>query len=86
MEPVVLELNHATLGTAVPVYPDAGLFSPTLMKSFNELIECMHDLKVAAIMEDLDLYERTGHMTRLIEDVIRRAQCLAEADRIMASF
>jgi hypothetical protein len=86
MEPVVLELNHATLGTAVPVYPDAGPFSPTLMKSFNELIECMHDLKVAAIMEDLDLYERTGHMTRLIEDVIRRAQCLAEADRIMASF
>jgi hypothetical protein len=86
MEPVVLELNHATLGTAVPVYPDVDPFSPTLMKSFNELIECMHDLKVAAIMEDLDLYERTGHMTRLIEDVIRRAQCLAEADRIMASF
>jgi hypothetical protein len=86
MEPVVLELNHASLGNAVPVYPEADLFSPTLMKSFNELIECMHDLKVAAIMEDLDLYERTGHMTRLIEDVIRRAQCLAEADRIIATF
>jgi hypothetical protein len=86
MEPVVLELNPASLGNAVPVYPELDLISPPLMRSFNELIASMHDVKVVAIMDDLDLYERTGHMTRLIEDVIRRAQCLAEADRIMASF
>jgi hypothetical protein len=86
MEPVVLELNPATLADCVPVYPDMDPISPTLMRSFNELIACMHEVKVTAIMEDLDLYERTGHMTRLIEDVIRRAQCLAEADRIMESF
>jgi hypothetical protein len=86
MEPVVLELNRASLGNAVPVFPETDLFSPALMKSFNELMDCMHDVKVAAILEDLDLYERTGHMTRLIEDVIRRAQCLAEADRIIETF
>jgi hypothetical protein len=86
MEPVVLEVNPASLGDAVPVFPDVDPASPSLMRSFNELMTSMHDLKVAAIMEDLDLYERTGHMTRLIEDVIRRAQCLAEADRIMESF
>ena len=82
----MLEVNHACLGDAVPVFQDAGLMSPALMRSFNELVASMHDLKVVAIMEDLDLYERTGHMTRLIEDVIRRAQCLAEVDRIMESF
>lgn len=82
----MLEVNPVTLGDAVPVYPDADPISPTLMRSFNELIACMHEVKVTAIMEDLDLYERTGHMTRLIEDVIRRAQCLAEADRIIESF
>ena len=86
MEPVVLEFNPSAFGNAVPVHPEAELMSPALMRSFNELIACMHDVKVAAIMDDLDLYERTGHMTRLIEDVIRRAQCLAEADRIMESF
>jgi hypothetical protein len=86
MEPVVLEVNPASLGDAVPVFPDVDPLSPTLMRSFDELMTSMHDLKVAAIMEDLDLYERTGHITRLIEDVIRRARCLAEADRIMESF
>ena len=86
MEPVVLEVNPASLGNAVPVFLDVEPLSPTLMRSFNELIACMHEVKVAAIMEDLDLYERTGHMTRLIEDVIRRAQCLAEADRIIETF
>lgn len=86
MEPVVLEVNPASLGNAVPVYAGVDPFSPFLMNSFNELIACMHDLKVTAIMEDLALYERTGHMTRLIEDVIRRAQCLAEADRIIETF
>ena len=82
----MLELNPSSFGDAVPVFSDPDLISPTLMRSFNELMTSMHDVKVAAIMEDLDLYERTGHMTRLIEDVIRRAQCLAEADRIMATF
>jgi hypothetical protein len=86
MEPVVLELNHASLGTAVPVVPDTGPFSPTLMRSFNELLTCMHEVKVAAILEDLDVYERTGRMSWLIEDVIRRAKCLAEADRIIENF
>jgi hypothetical protein len=86
MEPVVLELNHTSLRTAVPVFPEADLFSPTLMRSFNELLDCMHEVKVAAILEDLDVYERTGRMTWLIEDVIRRAQCLAEADRIIENF
>jgi len=86
MEPVVLEVKPASLGSAIPVGRDADLMSPTLMRSFNELIASMHDVKVAAIMHDLDLYERTGQMTRLIEDVIRRAQCLAEADRILESF
>ncbi len=82
----MLELNHALLESAVPVFPEQDLFSPTLMKSFNELLDCMHEVKVAAILEDLDVYERTGRMTWLIEDVIRRAQCLAEADRIIATF
>lgn len=82
----MLELNHVSLDGAVPVLFDAERISPDLMRSFNELLTSMHDLKVTAIMEDLDLYERTGHMTRLIEDVIRRAHCLAEADRIMETF
>jgi hypothetical protein len=86
MEPVVLEVNPASLGNAVAVYPDVDLMSPALMRSFTELMTTMHDVKVAAVLEDLDLYERTGHMTRLIEDVIRRAECLAEADRIMETF
>jgi hypothetical protein len=46
----------------------------------------MHEVKVAAILEDLDVYERTGRMSWLIEDVIRRAKCLAEADRIIENF
>lgn len=82
----MLEVNHATLAHAVPVSFETEFLSPTLMKSFNELISCMHDVKVTAIMEDLDVYERTGYMSRLIEDVIRRAQCLAEADRIERTF
>jgi hypothetical protein len=56
------------------------------MKSLQELISSMPDIKVRAITQDLDVYERTGNMTRLIEDVLRRAQCLADADRIMDSF
>jgi hypothetical protein len=86
MEPVVLEVNPVTLEGAVPVLTETGQFSAALMKSFSELLLCMHAVKVAAVLEDLDLYERTGHMTRLIEDVIRRAQCLAEADRIIETF
>lgn len=86
MERVVLELNPATLGGAVPVFPETDRSSSGLMTSFSELLQCMHAVKVAAVMEDLDLYERTGHMTRLIEDVIRRAHCLAEADRIIDTF
>ena len=86
MEPVVLEVNPVTLGGAVPVFPETGPFSSGLMTSFSELLQSMHAVKVAAVLEDLDLYERTGHMTRLIEDVIRRAQCLAEADRIIETF
>ena len=82
----MLEMNPASFGTAVPVFPEAEPISAALVESFNELIACMHDVKVAAVMEDLDLYEQTGHMTRLIEDVIRRAQCLAEADRIIERF
>lgn len=86
MERVVLEVNPASLGGAVPVFPEIAPLSSGLMRSFHELLQCMHAVKVAAVMEDLDLYERTGHMTRLIEDVIRRAQCLAEADRIIETF
>jgi hypothetical protein len=86
MEPVVLEVSQASLEGSVPFCPDADLISPHLMNSFTELLASMHDLRVAALMEDLDLYERTGHMSRLIEDAIRRAHCLAEADRIMESF
>lgn len=82
----MLELNHASLGSALPVFPEQDLLSPTLMSSFFELLDCMHEVKVAAVLEDLEVYERTGKMTWLIEDVIRRAQCLAEADRIIATF
>jgi len=82
----VLEVKPASLGNAVHVFPPANPASLALVKSFNELMTSMHDVKVAAIMEDLELYEKTGHMTRLIEDVIRRAQRLAEVDRIMETF
>lgn len=82
----MLELNPAAFEGSFPVFPESGSLSPELMGSFSELLLCMHDLKVAAVLEDLELYERTGHMTRLIEDVIRRAQCLAEADRILETF
>lgn len=82
----MLALKQETLVEAVPVHPEVDLYSPTLMKSFQELVSSMHDVKVRAITQDLDLYERTGHMTRLIEDVLRRAQCLADADRIMETF
>jgi hypothetical protein len=86
MEPVVLAVRQEYLEESVPVRQEVDLYSPTLMKSLQELISSMPDIKVRAITQDLDLYERTGHMTRLIEDVLRRAQCLADADRIMESF
>jgi hypothetical protein len=86
MEPVVLEVNPASLEGSVPVLRETSPFSAALMTSFSELLLSMHAIKVAAVLEDLYLYERTGHMTRVIEDVIRRAHCLAEADRIMETF
>jgi hypothetical protein len=86
MERVMLELNPAAFEGSVPVLLEPVTLSPELMGSFSELLLSMHAVKVAAVLEDLELYERTGHMTCLIEDVIRRAQCLAEADRIMEAF
>jgi len=82
----VLAVKREDLEVAVPVRVEPDVYSLTLMKSLQELIASMPDIKVRAITQDLDLYERTGHMTRLIEDVLRRAQCLADADRIMRSF
>ena len=86
MERVVLAVKQETLEVAIPLRVDPDPYSPTLMKSLQELISSMPDIKVRAIAQDLDLYERTGHMTRLIDDVLRRARCLADADRIMESF
>jgi hypothetical protein len=79
-------MGPATFDGAAAVVPAREAFVPALAVSFLELLDCMHDVKVAAVLEDLDVYERTGHMTLLIEDTIRRAQCLAEADRIIATF
>jgi hypothetical protein len=53
----VLALAETTSKKPVPVRPAADLYSPTLMKSFQELISSMPDIKVRAIMQDLDLYD-----------------------------
>lgn len=82
----MLEMDPHSFALATPVLPESNRLSSVLTASFIELIDSMHDVKVAAVLEDLDLYERTGRMSWLIEDTIRRAQCLAEADRIIATF
>jgi hypothetical protein len=85
-EPFVLEMDPTSFERAAPVLPECDRLSGVLSASFIELIDSMHDVRVAAVLEDLELYERTGRMSWLIEDTIRRAQCLAEADRIIATF
>lgn len=82
----MLEMDPTSFEGAAPVLPEAARLSAVLSASFIELVDSMHDVKVQAVIEDLEVYERTGRMTWLIEDTIRRAQCLAECDRIVATF
>lgn len=87
MERAVLEIDPACLRDAVSVpFVDSELVPPEVVNSLCELLASMRDGKVVAVLRDLETYDRTGRMTSLIDDTLRRAQCLADADRIIEKF
>lgn len=69
-----------------PVRFDLDDPSPVFDVYLREVTEAMTEPKFEALARDLSAYDRTGVVTDLMEDVLRRAQCLADADRITTIF
>lgn len=51
-----------------------------------EIVSCLPDVRMDAISAEIELFEETGVMTAGIENLLRRATCMAEADRITRRF
>lgn len=52
----------------------------------EELLDGLADRVVDALRADLRDFEETGRMSDLVLDILRRARCLAQADRIIARY
>ena len=53
---------------------------------FQEIVQCLYPAERDGITSDLRLYEATGMLTERLEDVLRRASILRDADRLLAKF
>jgi hypothetical protein len=52
----------------------------------DEVVRCLPPASFEALMADLDRAENGGALGEVIGDVLRRAACLADAERISARF
>lgn len=57
---------------------------PDCRVHFGEVASYLSAHDFDALMVDLDAYSRVGLVTERVEDMKRRAQCIADADRIIA--
>ena len=49
----------------------------------HELVSALPDDRIDRMVRDLAVYEATGIVTGRAEKILRRAACLADADRIL---
>jgi len=57
---------------------------PDCKAHFGEVASYLSAGEFDALMSDLDAYDRVGLVTPRVQDMKRRAQCIADADRIIA--
>jgi hypothetical protein len=57
-----------------------------LFSYFQELLSGASEMLIDCIAHDLEVFERTGHVSANVRHLLGRAQCLADADRIMVKF
>jgi len=67
---------------ASPAGPDAGDWFAA--HHLSEVIRHMPGDRLCGLLADIMMYERGGALSEAIEDTFRRAECLAEAERIFA--
>jgi hypothetical protein len=67
-------------GNAICNLAEAG--EPTF-ENFVELVAGLPPADNACLSEDLFRYEETGVASSLLEDILRRAACIATADRLL---
>lgn len=82
----MLTIDRNTYFDPRPVRFDLDDPSPVFDVYLRELTDSMHDLKIEALVEHIAAYEETGKVSDLLHDVLKRAQCLADADRITTIF
>jgi hypothetical protein len=63
-------------------YEDDGF---TAQPYFDEVVGYLAPCVRDALVEDVLAYDRTGVVSPLMEDMLRRARCLAAADRIVVN-
>jgi hypothetical protein len=51
----------------------------------REVMTCLRDEDLLAVRHDIAIYEDTGQGSQLLSDIMRRARCLDDADRITAA-
>jgi hypothetical protein len=57
-----------------------------LFPYFRELLAGASEILIDCIAKDLEDFELTGHVSANVRHLLGRAQCLADADRIMVKF
>jgi hypothetical protein len=74
-----------TQGAASAGHPVA-MAPEHLFSYFQELLSGASEMLIDCIANDLEDFERTGHVSANVRHLLGRAQCLADADRIMVKF
>jgi hypothetical protein len=57
---------------------------PPLQTYIHELVSALPEPRRALLAEDLRIFDQTGFITPMVDELIRRAECLSDADRILA--
>jgi hypothetical protein len=70
---------------AKPWTADPGAWED-LEPYFLELLADMTEAAIDVVADDLDVFEQTGQVTLNLFRLLRRAQCLSDADRITLKF
>ena len=73
-------VHPGSRGSAMGNPADTG--EPTL-ENFLEVVAGLPPADNACLSEDLLRYEETGVASSLLEDILRRAACIATADRLL---